>query len=133
LPHRGSNLGLRRSILDRIKRAKFILVWILNDFLDLGARSAIDKALQRLALAGDIRRIDRNDPAARLVDVANGDTNLATANRSRETPQSIWQSDQVRRLSKNDGAAWVLRYRPPSVLLWGNRNQMFDVLGRYKH
>jgi hypothetical protein len=41
LPHRGSNLGLRRSILDRIKRAKFILVWILNDFLDLGARSAI--------------------------------------------------------------------------------------------
>jgi hypothetical protein len=30
-----------------------------NDFLDLGARSAIDKALQRLVLAGGVRRIDR--------------------------------------------------------------------------
>jgi hypothetical protein len=78
LPHRGPHLGHRLSILDRIKRDKFILVWILNDFLDLGVRSAIGKALQRLALAGDIRRIDRYDPATRLVDVANGDANLAT-------------------------------------------------------
>ncbi len=30
-----------------------------NDLLDLGSRSAIDKALQRLALAKDIRRIDQ--------------------------------------------------------------------------
>src|SRR6266851_6040658 len=59
LPHRGPNLDLRRSILDRIKRDKSIRVWTPNDFLDLGARSAIDKALQRLAIAGDIRRIDR--------------------------------------------------------------------------
>jgi hypothetical protein len=59
LPHRGPNLDLRRSILDRIRRDKSIRVWSPNDFLDLGARSAIDKALQRLALAGDMRRIDR--------------------------------------------------------------------------
>ncbi len=58
-PHRGANLNLSRSILDRIKRDKSIRVWTPNDFLDLGARSAIDKALQRLALAGDMRRIDR--------------------------------------------------------------------------
>jgi hypothetical protein len=57
--HRGPKLDLRRTILDRIKRHKSIRVWTPNDFLDLGARSAIDKALQRLVLAGDIRRIDR--------------------------------------------------------------------------
>jgi hypothetical protein len=56
---RGPKLDLRRTILDRIKRDESIRVWTPNDFLDLGARSAIDKALQRLVLAGGIRRIDR--------------------------------------------------------------------------
>jgi hypothetical protein len=59
LPHRGPSLDLRPSILDRIKRDKSIRVWTPNDLLDLGARSAIDKALQRLVMAGSIRRIDR--------------------------------------------------------------------------
>src|SRR5579863_1723945 len=56
---RGPNLDLKRAILDRIRRDKSIQVWTPNDFLNFGARSAIDKALQRLALAGDLRRIDR--------------------------------------------------------------------------
>jgi len=34
-------------------------VWTPNDFLDLASRSAVDKTLQRLVLASDIRRIDR--------------------------------------------------------------------------
>lgn len=59
LPRRGPNLDLKRAILDRMMRDKSIRVWTPNDFLDLGARSAIDKALQRLALSGNIRRIDR--------------------------------------------------------------------------
>jgi hypothetical protein len=58
-PRRGPNLDLRRAILDRIRHDKSIFVWTPNDFLDLGARSAVDKALQRLALSGDLRRIDR--------------------------------------------------------------------------
>jgi hypothetical protein len=57
--HRGPNLDLKTSILSRVKRDKSIRVWTPNDFLDLGSRSAVDKALQRLALAKDIRRIDR--------------------------------------------------------------------------
>ncbi len=56
---RGPNLDLKRAVLDRITRNKSIRVWTPNDFLGLGTRSAIDKALQRLALSGDIRRIDR--------------------------------------------------------------------------
>jgi hypothetical protein len=58
-PRRGPNLDVKRGILNRIKRDKSIRVWTPNDFLDLGSRSAVDKALQRLALTRDIRRIDR--------------------------------------------------------------------------
>src|SRR6516164_5062047 len=56
---RGPNLDLKRTILDRIRRDKSVQVWTPNDFLDLGTRPAVDKALQRLALSGDLRRIDR--------------------------------------------------------------------------
>jgi hypothetical protein len=56
---RGPSLDLRRGILDRMKCDKSIQVCTPNDFLDLGSRTAIDKALQRLALTGGIRRIDR--------------------------------------------------------------------------
>jgi len=56
---RGPNLDLKRAILDRIQRDKSIQAWTPNDFLDLGTRSAVDKAIQRLALSGDLRRIDR--------------------------------------------------------------------------
>jgi Family of unknown function (DUF6088) len=34
-------------------------VWTPNDFLDLGSRAAVDKALQRLTTSNAIRRIDR--------------------------------------------------------------------------
>jgi hypothetical protein len=53
------NLDLKRAILDRIRRDKSVQVWTPNDLLDLGTRPAVDKALQRLAAAGDLRRIDR--------------------------------------------------------------------------
>ena len=56
---RGPSLDLKGAILDRTRRDKSILVWTPNDFLDLGTRSAVDNALQRLALSSDLRRIDR--------------------------------------------------------------------------
>jgi len=56
MPRRGPNLDLKRAILDRLRRDKTILVWTPNDFLDLGARSGVDKALQRLVLSGDLRQ-----------------------------------------------------------------------------
>lgn len=34
-------------------------VWTPGDFADLGRRAAVDKTLQRLTIAGDLRRIDR--------------------------------------------------------------------------
>ncbi len=55
---RGPSTDLKRQILDRID-GQTAAVWTPVDFLDLGARAAVDKALQRLAADGDIRRLDR--------------------------------------------------------------------------
>ena len=55
---RGQALDLRIQIRRRIT-AQTGVVWTPVDFLALGPRAAIDKALQRLARSGDISRIDR--------------------------------------------------------------------------
>jgi hypothetical protein len=55
---RGPSLDARSIILDRIA-ATPANVWTPVDFLDLAPRAAVDKALQRLATVGTIRRIDR--------------------------------------------------------------------------
>lgn len=57
--HRGPALDLKTLILDRMRARKPFPVWTPVDFLDLGPRAAVDKALQRLAQSNDIRRIDR--------------------------------------------------------------------------
>lgn len=49
---------LRSRLLDRIATEPHT-VWTPSDFADLASRTAIDKALQRLATAGTLRRIDR--------------------------------------------------------------------------
>jgi len=49
---------LKTQIADRIQ-ASPEAVWTAVDFLDLGSREAVDKALQRLTLADQIRRLDR--------------------------------------------------------------------------
>jgi hypothetical protein len=50
---------IKEAIQRRIDDGPERTVWIVADFLDLGSRDAIDKALQRLAKAGELRRIDR--------------------------------------------------------------------------
>jgi len=49
---------LRSRLLDRIE-SNPDEVWTPGDFADLGSRAAIDKTLQRLTSAGELRRIDR--------------------------------------------------------------------------
>ena len=49
---------LRTRLLDRIVRDPGS-VWTPSDFADLGNRAAVDKTLQRLEIAGEVRRIDR--------------------------------------------------------------------------
>ena len=50
---------LKQLILDRVGQRPPGQVWTPVDFLDLSSRDAVDKALQRLAQAGQLRRIDR--------------------------------------------------------------------------
>jgi hypothetical protein len=49
---------LKTQIADRIRAAPEV-VWTAIDFLDIGSREAVDKTLQRLTLASQIRRLDR--------------------------------------------------------------------------
>jgi len=56
---RGPGLELKARIFSRMRGRKPFAVWTPIDFLDLGPRAAVDKALQRLAHSNDIRRIDR--------------------------------------------------------------------------
>jgi hypothetical protein len=49
---------LRSRLLDRIE-SNPEEVWTPGDFADLGSRAAVDKTLQRLTVAGNLRRIDR--------------------------------------------------------------------------
>ncbi len=49
---------LRRCLMARID-ATPAEVWTPSDFADLASRAAIDKTLQRLVAAGELRRIDR--------------------------------------------------------------------------
>lgn len=53
-----ANLELRSRVLQRIASDPDA-VWTPADFADLSSRAAIDKTLQRLAAAGELRRIDR--------------------------------------------------------------------------
>jgi hypothetical protein len=54
----GQTRDLRTKILKRVE-SKQNWVWTPTDFVDLGGRTAVDKALQRLAAAKELRRIDR--------------------------------------------------------------------------
>ena len=50
---------LKDRILTKISTALPKVVWTATDFAEFGSRDAIDKTLQRLVAAGDLRRIDR--------------------------------------------------------------------------
>ncbi|MER9375463.1 DUF6088 family protein [Mesorhizobium sp. M0491] len=68
-------------------------VWTPGDFADLGSRSAVDKTLQRLAAAGELRRIDR-----RLYDRArtNNLTGRATVPDCRAVIRAVMRRDRAR-------------------------------------
>jgi hypothetical protein len=55
---RGPTTDLKAQILERVT-ATPAAVWTPIDFLDLGARAAVDKVLQRLAKSDCISRLDR--------------------------------------------------------------------------
>lgn len=85
---------LKSQIFGRIQAAPEA-VWTAVDFLDLGSRDAVDKALQRLALTGQVRRLDRG-----LYDLPrhNPLTGRASAPDYRRVIQAVGRRDQSRML-----------------------------------
>ena len=55
----GDSPDLKTAMLERIRADAPRKVWTPSDFVDLASRDAVDKALQRLAKAETLRRIDR--------------------------------------------------------------------------
>jgi len=86
---------LKSSILAMIDAASPGQVWVPTDFAQLGNRDAIDKALQRMALAGALRRIDRG-----LYDrpKLNSLTKRPTSPDYRAVVEAIARRDQLRLL-----------------------------------
>jgi len=70
-------------------------VWVPTDFAQLGSRDAIDKTLQRMVRAGELRRIDRG-----LYDrpKLNGLTRRPTSPDYRAVVEAIARRDQLRLL-----------------------------------
>ncbi|MGX1787059.1 DUF6088 family protein [Bosea sp. NPDC055332] len=54
-----STSDLKNTVLYRIRAGGLRKVWTPGDFVDLGSRDAVDKTLQRLTTAEQLRRIDR--------------------------------------------------------------------------
>ena len=50
---------IKSQVMQRINQAPAATVWTPVDFLDLGGRDAVDKALQRMVGGNELRRIDR--------------------------------------------------------------------------
>ncbi len=86
---------LRSAIASRIEAASSIAVWTPSDFLDLANRYAVDKTLQRMVKAGELRRIDRGlydkPKTSRL-------TNRPTTPDYRQVIDALARRDQVRML-----------------------------------
>lgn len=87
-----SDTDLRSRLLGRIG-SKPDEVWTPGDFADLGGRAAVDKTLQRLATAGELRRIDRG-----LYDRprANSLTGRATVPDYRAVIRAVTRRDRAR-------------------------------------
>ena len=84
---------LKAAILARVKKAGPHSVWTPSDFLDLANRDAVDKTLQRLVGANQMRRIDRglyDQPASNRL------TGQLNAPDPRAVIDAIARRDQIR-------------------------------------
>lgn len=86
---------LKAKISTRVESDDPGRVWVPTDFAQFGTRDAIDKTLQRMVLAGELRRIDRG-----LYDrpVINKLTQRPTTPDYRAIVEAIARRDQLRML-----------------------------------
>lgn len=91
----GRMSDLKSAVARRIDAASSVAVWTPSDFADLASRAAVDKTLQRMVKAGELRRIDRGlydkPKTSRL-------TNRPTTPDYRQVVDALARRDQVRML-----------------------------------
>ena len=89
---KSGQLSISSVIQERVDQAPK-LVWTPSDFVDIGGRDAVDKALQRMARSGRLRRIDRG-----LYDVPtfNALTNKPTVPDYRSVIDAVARRDKAR-------------------------------------
>jgi hypothetical protein len=87
--------ALKTAILDQIQAAGPGRVWVPADFAAVGTRDAVDKTLQRMVAAGELRRIDRG-----LYDLptVNSLTQRPTTPDYRQVIDALARRDQLRLL-----------------------------------
>ena len=85
----------KQAVVNRLGDGPPAQVWTPVDFLDLGSRAAVDKTLQRLVAAGQLRRIDRG-----LYDIPrlNSLTKQQAVADYRQIIDAIGRRDQLRML-----------------------------------
>jgi len=93
---------IKSQVMRRISEAPVSKVWTPVDFLDMGNRNAVDKALQRLVASGGLRRISRG-----LYDQprTNALTGQNAAPDYRSVIEAVGRRDQVRLLIDGMSAA----------------------------
>jgi hypothetical protein len=91
---RSHSLDLKSRILKRIE-VQPRAVWTPVDFLDLAPRAAVDKALQRLAASGELRRIARGLYGRVRLNSLTGKPNVANI---RAVIDAVARRDQIRLL-----------------------------------
>ena len=84
---------IKSQILRRVASRDSNAVWTPSDFLDLASRDTIDKTLQRLKKAGELRRIDRGLYDKPTVNKLTNETNPADP---REIVEAVARRDQIR-------------------------------------
>ena len=87
------SISLKSHIIRQIQQAPPTFVWTAVDFINLGNRDAIDKALQRLVHSNELRRIDRGLYDQVRLDLLTGQ--LATPD-YRSVIDAIGRRDQIR-------------------------------------
>jgi hypothetical protein len=88
--------SIQEKVERRIFKGESGYIWTAKDFADLGARDAIDKALQRLAAAGKVEKVSRglyharaHNPITRRTNAADPSQVLAALERRDSTPMLI--------------------------------------------
>jgi hypothetical protein len=142
---------LQKSLADRINDASANQIWTPIDFLDLGNRDAVDKALQRLVHAGRLRRLDRGlydapqvsrltkrpvvadyrriiealgrrDQLRMLVDGLTAANDLGLT--TAVPARVVIHTDARRRTVRVDGLTIAFKHTAPSKLFWAGRPAM---------